>query len=263
MLSAVKISLLAMLIATGCATDPQPGQRGPEARTSFRWIPPRTFKLGTPKNHPMNNGTENELTVKIAEGFWMSDHEVTQQEYEKVMGNNPSYFKGPNHPVENVRWEEAVKYCEKLTQQERAAGRIAADHEYRLPSEAEWELAARAGTTTHLHSNLNEISWNKTNSDNRTHPVKQKLPNEWGLYDMFGNVWELCSDHRWEYEEISMRNPNKIEDKRFRTIRGGDYHGDERMLRPAKRWIFEVDDRAEWVGFRLSFGKTRKIQTPK
>ncbi len=193
----------------------------------------------------------------------MCDHEVTQQEYEQVMGNNPSHFKGPNHPVENITWKEAVKYCEKLTQQERAAGRIAEDQEYRLPTEAEWEFAARAETTTVVPSNLNEISWNITNAGRSTHPVAGKLPNEWGLYDMLGNVWEYCSDNRTFYEEKIVINPNQIDPGDTRAIIGGAFDSDARVLRPAKRWHYGMDGRQPQIGFRLSFGKNRKIQKPK
>ncbi|MBM3903475.1 MAG: formylglycine-generating enzyme family protein, partial [Verrucomicrobia bacterium] len=123
--------------------DPKPA--GP---SGFVWIPPGTFVMGSPSSEEGRYADEVQHTVTLTQGFWMSDHEVTQSEYQAVMGNNPSVFKGDlNRPVEQVSWDEAVLYCQKLTERERAAGRITAQQAYRLPTEAEWEYAARAGTT--------------------------------------------------------------------------------------------------------------------
>ena len=114
--------------------------------------------------------------MKISKGFWIGQTEVTQSAYEKLMRKNPSLLKGPQRPVEDVSYVEAVQYC-------KAAGS-------RLPTEAEWEYAARAGSTTARYGVLDAIAWHSGNSKKTTHPVKQKLPNAWGLYDTLGNVWE-------------------------------------------------------------------------
>ena len=134
--------------------------------------------------------------VTLTQPFYLGVYEVTQEQYERVMGKNPSNFKGPQNPVEKVSWDDAVEFCRKLSElpEEKAAGRI-----YRLPTEAEWEYACRAGTTTKYsfgdsESELGEYGWFDKNSDRKTHPVGQKQPNKWGLYDMHGNVWEWCSD---------------------------------------------------------------------
>ena len=159
-------------------------------------------------------GEGPQTRVTLAKGFWLGKYEVTQREYLAVMGNNPSYVKPPDfpedldRPVEQVSWGDAVAYCQKLTEQERAAGRIGTNSVYRLPTEAEWEYACRAGTTTRYSFGdalgcsdggdwcalLDSYMWWSGNGENETHPVGQKLPNPWGLYDLHGNVWEWCGD---------------------------------------------------------------------
>ena len=139
------------------------------------------------------------VTVEIpGRRYAFGKYEVTQKEYESVMGENPSHFKGGNLPVECVSWDEAVEFCEKLTEQERAAGHISKEQKYRLPTEEEWEHACRAGTTTDYYTgdseaDLARAGWYYDNSGDKTHPVGQKEPNAFGLYDMHGNVWEWTS----------------------------------------------------------------------
>lgn len=139
------------------------------------------------------------VTVEIpGRRYAFGKYEVTQREYNAVMGKNPSRFKGKNLPVECVSWGEAVEFCEKLTEQERAAGRISKEQKYRLPTEEEWEHACCAGTTTDYYTgdseaDLARAGWYCGNSGGRTHPVGQKEPNAFGLYDMHGNVQEWTS----------------------------------------------------------------------
>jgi formylglycine-generating enzyme required for sulfatase activity len=174
-------------------SDPRPA--------GFVWIPPGTFLMGSPTNEPgrapvLGGPSEVQHTVTLTRGFWMCDHEVTQSEYQSVLGKVPSNFKGaPDRPVETVSWGDAMAYCQELTARERAAGRITMQQTYRLPTEAEWEYAARAGTSAARYAELDSIAWFLENSGNQTHPVRQKLPNSWGLYDMYGNVSELCLDY--------------------------------------------------------------------
>jgi len=116
--------------------------------------------MGSPSTEPDRRDDERQHTVKLTQGFWLSDHEVTQGEYQAVMGSNPSYFQGnPNRPVEKVSWNDAVGYCEKLTAKERASGKIGAQQAYRLPTEAEWEYAARAGTTGQRDHGMESWTW--------------------------------------------------------------------------------------------------------
>ena len=122
-------------------------EQGSAGPTGFVWIAPGTFVMGSPLSEAGRDSDEAQHTVTLTQGFWMSDHETTQAEYEAMMGDNPSFRKGGSLPVEQVSWDDAVAYCQKLTERERAAGRIAAQQAYRLPTESEWEYAARAGTT--------------------------------------------------------------------------------------------------------------------
>jgi formylglycine-generating enzyme required for sulfatase activity len=179
------------------------------APTNMVFIPPGTFRMGSPSNEVDRAYYEGPQTeVIISHGFWMGKYEVTQGEYLAVMGNNPSFFTGDtNLPVNSVSWFDATNYCATLTQGEQALGRIPTNCAYRLPTEAEWEYACRAWTSDRRFSygddpgytNLTNYAWYADNSGQTPHPVGQKLPNPWGLYDMYGNVWEWCQDWYGQY----------------------------------------------------------------
>jgi formylglycine-generating enzyme required for sulfatase activity len=174
------------------------------APTNMVFIPPGTFRMGSPTNEVDRYEDEGPQTaVTISRGFWIGKYEVTQDEYQAVKGSNPSYFTGDSkRPVERVSWFDATNYCAKLTQREVAAGRIASNGVYRLPTQAEWEYACRGWTSDRRfsygddpgYSNLTRYAWYGGNSGGTTHPVGQKLPSPWGLYDIHGNVWEWCQD---------------------------------------------------------------------
>ena len=233
--------------------DPKPA--GP---SGFVWIPPGTFVMGSPESEEGRYADEVQHTVTLTQGFWMSDHEVTQSEYQAVMGNNPSVFKGDlNRPVETVSWDEAVLYCQKLTERERAAGRITAQQAYRLPTEAEWEYAARAGTTGARYGELDTIAWWNGNAGNQTHPVKQKAPNAWGLYDMLGNVWEWCSDWSGEYPTGSVTDPTGPNSGSVRVIRGGSWDVGAGRARSAGRDRGVPGSRFSDLGFRPALSSVR------
>lgn len=159
-----------------------------------RWIPSGRFLLGSDAVQRGLQTNENQREIEIPNGFFMAEAECRQSEWEAVMGSNPSRFKGANHPVEEVTWNQAMEYCKRLTELQQKKGVLSEGWEWRLPTEAEWEYATRAGTKTTRHGGVNGVAWWENNSDGQTHPVGQKLPNGWGLYDTLGNVWEWCFD---------------------------------------------------------------------
>jgi formylglycine-generating enzyme required for sulfatase activity len=206
--------------------------------------------MGSPPSENGRDSDEIQHPVTLTQGFWLSDHEVTQAEYEAVMGSNPSYFKRADGPVEKVSWNEAIFYCQKLTERERSAGRITAQQAYRLPTEAEWEYAVRAGTTGARHGELDAIAWYDGNPGFQTRTVKGKQANAWGLYDMIGNVWEWCADWYGDYPTGSVTDPKSPDSGTFRVIRGGGWHFIARRARSSRRSWNHPDDRDCDVGFR-------------
>ncbi|MDP6506998.1 MAG: formylglycine-generating enzyme family protein, partial [Planctomycetota bacterium] len=188
-------------------------------------------------------------TVKITKPFHMSSTEVTQAQYEAVMGKNPSSFKGKDLPVETISWEEAVEFCKKLSWKEKKS--------YRLPTEAEWEYACRSGTKTKFsfgdsENNLGDYAWYWQNSDRKTHPVGEKKSNAWGLFDMHGNVWEWCSDRYGEYPSGTVTDPTGHNTDRFRVIRGGGWCNSSRACRSAIRARCRPAFRFGFLGFRVA-----------
>ncbi len=222
-------------------------RQSPPANMVF--IPPNTFTMGSPTNELHRQANEGpQTTVTLTRGFWIGKYEVTQAEYLSVTGTNPSQFPGDlSRPVSSVSWPDATNYCWLLTQQERAAGRISSDSHYRLPTEAEWECAARAGTTTRFsygddpdYASLTNHAWYFINSDLMVHPVGQKLPNPRGLYDMEGNVWEWCQDWLGDLPGGAVIDPqgppsNPIG---WKIVRGGGYDFDAPDCRSARRFFF-------------------------
>jgi formylglycine-generating enzyme required for sulfatase activity len=224
--------------------------------------------MGSPTNEVGRYDNEGPQTaVTISRGFWLGRCEVTQGEYEVLMGYNPSYFNGnTNRPVERVNYAMATNYCAQLTQQDRAAGRIPASSAYRLPTEAEWEYACRAWTSTRLshgddpgYTSLANYAWYYDNSALMTHPVGQKLPNPWGLYDMHGNVREWCQDG-WSASlpggiVVDPQGPVFTNVVPPRVVRGGDWGDDEnenRYCRSAGRDYFGAGGgRDTSIGFRV------------
>ena len=154
------------------------------------WIAPGSFMMSN------TQGSDDDTFVTLTRGYWLGRTEVTQEQWQSVMENVPvpSFFKGSDRPVERVSWVLAMEFCHKLSERERAAGRVPEGYDYTLPTEAQWEYACRAGTTGSFAGELADLAWFERNSDRQTHPVAQKQPNAWGLYDMHGNVWEWCAD---------------------------------------------------------------------
>jgi len=183
-------------------------------------IPAGTFEMGSDVDG-LDEGPSRD--VNISRAFYMGVNEVTQAQYQAIMGTNPSYFRGAQFPVERVTWHNAAKFCERLSKRTWKT--------IRLPSEAEWEYACRAGTLTRLSfgddtSLLGKYAWYKGNCGKQTHSVGQKLPNAWGLYDAYGNVSEWCSDH-WDESYIGAPCDGSAvtaENSRRRVLRGGSWH---------------------------------------
>lgn len=234
------------------------------------WIPAGQFLMGSPEtdNSAFSDDKPQHL-VRITKPFHLGVMEVTQVQYEQVMGTNPSHFQGGSLPVESVTWDEAVEFCRRLSSlpEERAAGRV-----YRLPTEAEWEYAARAGSTGKWcfgddESELGDYAWYGMNSESRTHPVGQKRPNAWGLYDMHGNVWEWCEDVgkrvyvAREVRDGDLVEPIPVDDPSGtgvgsnRVGRGGSWYGTPgQHCRSAHRLGLGAQiGRGHSVGFRVAF----------
>jgi formylglycine-generating enzyme required for sulfatase activity len=213
----------------------------------FALIPAGEFQMGSA------NGSDDERpvhTVRISKPFYLGSHEVTQGQWETVMGNNPSRFKGDaNRPVETVSWEEVQKFIDKLNTREGGT-------KYRLPTEAEWEYAARAGWTTAYSfgddsSQLGKYAWFGDNAGNTTHPVGTLQPNAWGLYDMHGNVWEWVQDGYDKYVAGPVTDPQGPAAGSYRVIRGGSWLYVARNCRSAYRYHNAPGFRNDSLGFRL------------
>jgi formylglycine-generating enzyme required for sulfatase activity len=192
--------------------------------------------------------------VRITKPFYIGVYEVTNAQWSRVMGGVPSNWKDDDRPVENVTWTDVVEFCRKLSEQpeERAAGRV-----YRLPTEAEWEYACRAGTTTKWASGddektLGDMAWFDTNSGSQTRPVGQKRPNAWGLYDMHGNVWEWCSDWYGAYAAEAIADPTGPAGGSDRVLRGGSWYSTATYCWSAFRYGDVPLSRYDGLGFRLA-----------
>lgn len=199
--------------------------------------------------------------VTLTEDFWLGRYEVTQGEYAALMSNNPSHFEGQNNnPVEKVKFPDAVAYCAALSRREKEAGRLQDPEVYRLPTEAEWEYACRAGTTN-LYSFGDDVAladqfaWILDNSEGTTHPIGQKKPNAWGLYDMHGNVWEWCNDWYAPTPTNDVVNPVGPRASKFKVFKGGSWNHNVEFARPSSRFMMETNGGTAFVGFRVALGK--------
>jgi len=213
------------------------------AEMSFAYIPAGDFMMGGDKDadeKPVHK-------VTISQAFFMGQTEVTQAQWQAVMGNNPSYFKDcASCPVEQVSWGDAQSFISKLNAQNDG-------FKYRLPTEAEWEYAARAGTTGDYAGNLDSMAWYSADSGSKTHPVAQKTPNAWGLYDMHGNVWEWVQDWYSDsyYASSPSVNPTGASSGSDRVYRGGGWADDAVNLRSAVRGDGSPSGRSGGLGFRV------------
>jgi formylglycine-generating enzyme required for sulfatase activity len=230
------------------------------ANLPMLWIAPGTFTMGDASDGPAH-------LVHIARGYWLGRTEVTQAQWQAVMGNNPSEdeFKGPNQPVENVSWDDAMEFCRRVTASERSAGRVPMGYEYTLPTEAEWEYACRAGTTGDYggNGNLDHMGWYEGNSRGKTHDIASKAPNAWGLYDMHGNVWEWCYDLASSYANNEQTDPASLGVESDNTSgsgrvnRGGSWVNTAVNCQSTYRSGGGSGYRGDGLGFRLALSPIR------
>ncbi|MCL1864430.1 MAG: formylglycine-generating enzyme family protein [Spirochaetes bacterium] len=254
------------------------------------WIKPGTFKMGSPDTEPNRYSNETQHSVKLTKGFYMSKYQVTQNEYTAVMGSNPSSFSSTpdgvevqgKRPVEAVSWYDAIVFCNKLSMSEGLSPvysingstnpadwgaiptsdnatwngviMVSGANGYRLPTEAEWEYACRAGTTTAYNTGAaldGNAAWYSANSNSKTHEVGKKNANAWGLYDMHGNVWEWCWDRYDDFTSVSTQDPVGASSGSYRVLRGGGWGDSAGHLRSAFRSGGNPSFRFYDVGFRL------------
>ena len=229
-------------------------------------IPKGTFTMGSPIEEEGAENDEDQHQVTISNDYYLGMTEVTQGQYEKVMGTNPSHFQkrvirksdSSMYPVETVSWEDAVEFCKRLSElpEEKKAGRV-----YRLPTEAEWEYACRASSTTAYSfgasaTPLGDYAWFRGNSDQQTHPVGEKQANAWGLYDMHGNVWEWCSDWYGDYPKGAVSDPIGPKASTGRVIRGGGWFNGTADCRSAIRDRPDPSLRDNRISFRVALSSS-------
>ena len=210
-----------------------------------------TFSMGaTSEQSSVADVDEYPVHSVTLSDYYIGETEVTQELWQAVMGSNPSYFEGDNQrPVESVSWNACQKFIKKLN---RLTGK-----EFRLPTEAEWEYAARGGKYSRGYkysgsNNSDEVAWYDSNSGSKTHPVKTKKDNELGLYDMSGNVWEWCNDRYGDYQSNSQTNPTGPSEGKYCVIRGGGWNYFDRYVRVSYRDYGTPGSRAFNGGLRLA-----------
>jgi formylglycine-generating enzyme required for sulfatase activity len=294
LLAAILLAVGYVGLSSAAAEKKMEGQRAGEERKDnglsmkLVWCPPGKFTMGSPKSEEKRGSDEDQVDVTLTKGFWLGKYEVTQQEYEKIMGKNPSSFSAQGRskqevtgqntkrfPVEFVNWIDAMEFRRKLTALERKSGRLPADWEYTLPAEAEWEYACRAETTT-VFSFGNQLNGKEANCWGhvpygtsikgaylqRPTTVGSYSANKWGLYDMHGNVQEWCRDRYQEklpgdYQaklpgDIDVYAEVKGKEASIRVSRGGSWDNDAKDCRAARRDGNSPDFWYDKRGFRVA-----------
>jgi formylglycine-generating enzyme required for sulfatase activity len=229
--------------ATPPAKKPAPGpgkiltlDLGNKVTMKLALIPSGKFMMGSLKEEKDRQDDESpQHEVTISKAFYMGIYDVTQEQYQQIVGKNPSAFKGAQNPVECVSWDDAVEFCAALSKK---AGRPVS-----LPTEAQWEYACRAGSKTRFsygddndYAGLGDFAWYAKNSGDTTHPVGQKKPNAWGLYDIHGNVWQWCADwYADSYAHATKADPTGPASGTLRVMRGGSWAGNPWHCRSAYR----------------------------
>jgi formylglycine-generating enzyme required for sulfatase activity len=229
-------------------------------RQGFRWMTPGRFSMGSPEDEAQRHEDETLHQATLTSGFWLAETVCTQALWTAVIGENPSHFKGEDRPVEMITWHDAVTFIDKLNQSRPGL-------DLRLPTEAEWEFACRAGSETPFAFGTN-ITPEQVNYDGnypyadaakgeyreQTIPVKALSPNAWGLYQMHGNVLEWCADWYGPYATKPVTDPTGPESGRYRVLRGGGWFSSGWFVRSAYRICDDPGDRILNIGFRLARG---------
>jgi formylglycine-generating enzyme required for sulfatase activity len=217
----------------------------------FVLIPAGVFTMGSPLDTYKRRDDETQHQVALSRSFYIQTTEVTQGQWKAVMGRNPSYFWrcGDNCPVDNVSWDDAQDFIRGLNARENTS-------RYRLPTEAEWEYACRARSQTLFSfgesiEGLDSYGWFHENSENKTHPTGLKLPNAWGLYDMYGNVAEWCKDSYGKYQSGSVTDPDGPTSSASRVLRGSSWNIFKWVINSANRDHIYPACRSRDIGFRL------------
>jgi len=258
MIGCLSIVCIFALLLAGCSIQknqksdqPEAAAAGGEVLTNsigmkLKLIPAGSFMMGSPESEKYRVSNEVLHKVTLTKPFYLGVYEVTQEQYMKVMGTNPSQFKGPKKPAEMVSWDDAKAFCEKLSELEK--------REYRLPTEAEWEYACRAGTTTAFYwgDTFDEkYAWSAKNSGGKSQDVGMLKPNAWGLFDMIGNVWEWCEDWKAAYPTGEQVDPKGAASGSGRVFRGGSWNIVPLYCRSANRSYATPVGRSYGLGFRV------------
>ncbi len=238
-----------------------------EVKQRLRWIEAGSFLMGSPSDEPERYDNERQHKVTLTQGYWLAESACTQALWLAVMGKNPASFQEDlNNPVEQVSWDDIQKFLIELNK--------LPDLNARLPSEAEWEYACRAGTTTPFSFGDNitpeQVNYDGNNPYNngekglyreKTVPVKSLPPNDWGLYEMHGNVWEWCDDRYGDYSSEPVTNPTGATDGTSRVLRGGSWCSSARSTRSASRY-FNTPEFSDYshFGFRFALGQTEAVK---
>jgi formylglycine-generating enzyme required for sulfatase activity len=234
------------------------------------WCPAGQFVMRSPKEEKGRDPSENQVSVNLSHGFWLGQTPVTQAQWQRVMPTVPwkghMFVKEGNYyPATYVSYDDAMAFCEKLTQEERQAGRLPSTWRYTLPTETQWEYACRAGTTTRFSFGNNETSldayaWFDRNAlevnETYAHQVASKRANPWGLFDMHGSATQWCRNAF--SDKTSDSGPDSRSGKSFRAVRGGDWSCSARGCRSAARIAYAPDDRRNALGFRVALESVTK-----
>jgi formylglycine-generating enzyme required for sulfatase activity len=231
--------LLIACAAAGPLSAQTPGAKKVNARDglTYVWVPPGKFMMGcSPGDADCSDNEKPAHEVTLTKGFWLGQTAVTQQAYQHVIGTNPANHQGPSFPVEEVDWDEARAYCMAI------GGR--------LPTEAEYEYAARAGSTTARSGNLNDIAWHEGNSGGASHEVGQKPANAFGLYDMIGNSWQWVADWYGPYSAGPQIDPTGPPSGEVKEPKGGSWGTAAKLVRASARSTVEIGHRGNKLGMR-------------